>query len=249
MKELKLFLISAISVFLLACTTKAAQLYWFTGAAVKKPTEEIAKMFNETHKDKVVVIAGGTGQVLQQMILSKKGDVYGCMDPKFFKVAYSKGLVVRYKKFLKLTPVFGVSQEAQGKIKNFYDLLKKGVTIAAGNPKTMALGKTYLYILSKLPEKMRKELKRNVKIEAINISQIVNYIKMNTVDAGILFGATARVNHIKYVEIPKKYNKIKTAYLVEMVFDKNKKAKDELYNFILNHLNIYKKYGYRVMGE
>ncbi len=233
----------------LSCGLQAHTLYWFTGAAVKKPTEEIAKLFNKTHKDKVIVIAGGTGQVLQQMILSKKGDIYGCMDEKFFKLAESKGLVVRYRRFLRLTPVFGVAERAIGKIKGFPDLLKNGVKIAAGNPKTMALGKTYLYILSKMPEKEREELKKNVIIEAINISQIVNYIKMNTVDAGLLFGATARVNRIKYISIPGRYNRIKTAYLVEMVFDKNRKIRDELFNFILKHLNIYKKYGYRVIGQ
>ncbi|WP_022669805.1 substrate-binding domain-containing protein [Hippea alviniae] len=234
--------------FLIAKTSALAEtLYWFTGAAVKKPTLEIADMFNKTRKNKVIVIAGGTGQVLQQMILSNKGDVYGCMDPKFFQIAKSKGLVVKYKKFLKLIPVFGVSEKAKDKIHTFYDLFKNDIKIAAGNPKTMALGKTYLFILNRLPENLRERMKQNVKIEAVNISQIINYIKMGIVDAGILFRATAKVNHIKYVNIPSEYNKIKTAYLAEMVFGKNKKAKDELFNFILKHLYVFEKYGYKVI--
>ncbi len=245
----KIVLILFLFLMLLPIKAKAEQLYWFTGAAVKKPTQEIAKLFNKTHKNKVSVIAGGTNQVLQQMILSKKGDIYGCMDSKFFKIAQSKGLIVKYVKFVRLIPVFGVSKDAENKIKVFKDLFKSGVGIAAGNPKTMALGKMYMYILSKLPLNMRRKMKRNVKIEAINISQIVNYIKMGSVDAGLLFKAVAKVNHIQYISIPNRYNHIKTGYLAEMVFGKNEKDKDKLFDFILRHLYIYKKYGYEVIKQ
>ncbi len=244
----KILFAFVFSLFLLN-SAHAYQLYWFTGAAVKKPTQKIADMFNKTHKNKVAVIAGGTGQVLQQMILSKKGDIYGCMDSKFFKMAQKKGLIVKYIKFVRLTPVFGLAKDAENKIHSFKDLLKRGVSIAAGNPKTMALGKTYVYILNRLPKNKRNALKRNVKIEAINISQIVNYIKMGSVDAGLIFDAVAKINRLKYISIPKQYNRIKTGYLAEMIFGKNRKAKDELFRFIENHLNIYEQYGYKVIKQ
>ncbi len=243
----KVIIFAAVSLILFSYSAHSTQLYWFSASAVKKPSQKIAKMFNKTHSDKVVVISGGTGQILQQMILSKKGDIYGCLDPKFFKMAQKKGLVESYIKFIKLVPVFGISKEAEQKIHSFNDIFKKGVRIAAGNPKTMALGKTYLYILNRLPENLRQKLKNNVKIEAINISQIVNYIKMNSVDAGLIFAAVAKINDIKYVSIPKQYNKIKTGYLTEIKFGNNQKAKDKLFNFILKHLNIYKQYGYQIL--
>lgn len=229
--------------------SNAATLYWFCASAVKKPSEKIASMFNKTHKDKVSLITGGTGQILEQMILSNKGDVYACMDSKFFKMAKSKKITSGYIKFLKLTPVFGVSSQAKEKIKGFNDIFKKGVKIAAGNPRTMALGKTYLYILKKLPKKMENNLKKNVEVEAINISQIVNYIKMNSADAGILFKAVAKVNKIKYIRIPEQYNRIKTGYLIKMKFTSNKKLQNELFNFIIKHLDVYEQYGFEVIYQ
>jgi len=243
----KALIIAASYMIFFVYSAHSAQLYWFSAAAVKKPSRKIAELFNKTHNDKVVVIAGGTGQILQQMIISKKGDIYGCLDPKFFKMAQKKGLVRKYVKFIKLIPAFGISKEAEKRIRSFNDIFKKGVRIAAGNPKTMALGKTYLYILNKLPENMRQKLKNNVKIEAINISQIVNYIKMNSVDAGLIFTAVAKINNIKYVSIPAQYNKIKIGYLAEMKFGKNQEAKDRLFYFILKHLNVYKQYGYKIL--
>ncbi len=244
---MRYFFIIIVMSFIFSFNAKARTLYWFSASAVRKSSEKIAALFNKTHKNRVVVIAGGTGQILQQMILSKKGDIYTCLDSKFFKIAQKRGLVLRYLKFIKLTPVFGISKASEKKINTFDDLLKKGVSIAAGNPKTMALGKTYIYILNKLPKEVRQKLRHNVKIEAINISQIVNYIKMNSVDAGLIFASVAKINSIKYISIPARYNHIKTGYLIKMKFGKNAIAKDELFNFIEKHINVYKQYGYEVI--
>ncbi len=244
MKKILFFLV----LFLLPFSSNAGMLYWFSASAVKKPSREIVSMFNAAHKkDKVFLITGGTGQLLERMILSKSGDMYSCMDSKFFHIAQSKGIVKRYIKFLKLTPVFGVSQRSYDKVKIFDDLFKKDIKLAVGNPKTMALGKTYLYILNKLPKNKQAKLKSNVIVKAINISQIVNYIKTDSVDAGLLFKSVANVNHIGFVQIPKQYNHIKTGYLVEMSFAENKKASDKLFEFIKNHLNVFRKYGFEVI--
>ncbi len=228
-----------------AFSASASQLFWFVSAAIEKPSKEIANMFNVAHDDKVIVIPGGTGQVLQKMILSKKGDIYGCIDEKFFKMAQTKGIIKKYVKFIKLTPAFGLASGVG--IKSFDDLMKPGVVIAAGNPKTMALGKTYMHILNRLPKDKREKFEKNVKIQAVNISQIINYINTNSVDAGLIFDAVAKYNDMKYIEIPKQYNQIKIGYLAEIVFGKNLKAKNELFDFIVKHFNIYKQVGFEII--
>ena len=243
----KIFMV--LSLILLFCQFSfSAQLYWFCAAAVKQPSKEIARLFNETHtKDKVVLIPGGTGQVLQQMVLAKKGDIYTCLDEKFFKLAQRKGVVEKFSKVFKLIPVFGLSKKGEEKIKSFGDLFKKGIRVAGGNPETMALGKTYALILKKLPRTLSNRLKENTVVYAINISQIINYLKMSTVDTGIIFRSLAKVNGLKFVEIPRKYNQIKNGYIVEVTYGKNKRLKDELYKFILDHLYVYKEYGFTIV--
>ncbi len=246
MKKFFAFIV-LILLILYSNLSNAYTLYWFCAAAIKKPSKEIAKLYNKAHKNKVLVIFGGTGQILQQMILSKKGDIYSCMDSHFFSQAESNHLVVKYKKFMRLTPVFALSKKGENKIKTFNDLLKPNVSIAGGNPKTMALGKTYTFIIKKLPKKLSLKLKNNTRVFAINISQIVNYLKISAVDAGIVFKSVAKINKLSYIQIPNKYNQIKTGYLLEMVYGKNKKAKEELFNFILDHSYLYKKYGFELL--
>ncbi len=172
----KVFMVFSI-ILLFSQLSFSTQLYWFCAAAVKQPSKEIAKLFNKSHREnKVVLIPGGTGQVLQQMILAKKGDIYTCLDEKFFRQAIKKGVVEKFSKVFELIPVFGLSQKGKGKIKKFWDLFKERMRIAGGNSKTMALGKTYALILKKLPEGLSKKLKKNTVVYAINISQVLNYL-------------------------------------------------------------------------
>jgi len=54
----------------------ADSLLVFAGAASKPPTEDAAKAFEAKTGVKVDVIFGGSGYVLSQMMLGKKGDLY-----------------------------------------------------------------------------------------------------------------------------------------------------------------------------
>jgi molybdate transport system substrate-binding protein len=48
----------------------------FAGAASKPPTEVLAKLFQQTNGVQVRVTFGGSGFILSQMKLTRKGDVY-----------------------------------------------------------------------------------------------------------------------------------------------------------------------------
>jgi len=59
----------------------------------------------------------------------------------------------------------------------------------------MAMGKTfYKKIMPTLKDKDKEKLKKNITIDPVNISQTVNYLKSNTVDAGLLYDSTAKAN-------------------------------------------------------
>ena len=72
--------------FVLSFKGFSCTLYWFTGAGIKKPAKRIAKMFEKTHHCKVAIITGGSGQVLNEMLQTKKA-VYTLVDALFLKKA------------------------------------------------------------------------------------------------------------------------------------------------------------------
>jgi len=244
-----LFIVCAF-IFAFSFKSSAYTLYWFTGAGIKNPAQKIAKMFNKTRVNKVIVISGGSGQVLNEMLETKKGDVYTLVDASFLHRAMKNHIIIAHKRFLKLTPVFALSKAGEKKIKNFYDLFKSGVKMASGNPKAMTLGKVSNYIMDKLPKDISVKMNQNIAVRCLNAFQIIGYVKNSAVDAGIVLDkALIKKFGLSYINIPKQYNMNKYGYLTLISYSKRKGKAKELFNFILKHLDVYKKYGFEVIYE
>ena len=238
--------IFSLFIFLLNQNLSGKEISWYIGAAFIKPADEIAKQFEEKYKNvKVVIISGGSQIIFQKIILSKKGDIFMPGAEYYGELAKKKGVVLYLKDFVIQSPVFGISSEARLKINNFKDLCKKNVKIALGNEKTMALGRIFVKILEKFPGKIRKCIIDNCVIKGTNVLQIANYVKMNIVDAGILFESVAKIFKFKIVKIPAKYNVIDKAPLIILKYSKDLKLAKKFFRFVIENKNIFKKYGFK----
>jgi len=66
----------------------------FAGSASKPATQEIAKMFEKENNVTVDIIFGGSGYVLSQMKLTKRGDLYFPGSSDYMEIAKKQGLVL-----------------------------------------------------------------------------------------------------------------------------------------------------------
>jgi len=245
---MKFFL--SLFVCLFAFNAYAEKIYWYLAASMTKPGKALVQQYNKTHKDKVVLILGGSGQILNKIILSKKGDLYTSANEKYYRKAASENVVFYGEKLLVQTPVFGISKKAASRIKNFEDLLKPGIKIALGNPDTMAIGKTYqMKIEPKMPEKVADKIKSNTIINPTNISQTTNYVLSSSVDAGLMFDSGAKLNKLEYIEIPDKYNTGVTAYISLVKYSKNKESAKSFLEYVRSNSHIFEEYGYNVVMQ
>ena len=237
---------------LLSLTTSilyAEDIYWYVGAGLKEPAKEIISKYNKTHNDEAILILGGSGQLYQKIIMSKKGDLFTPGGEKYYKIALKEGVIYKGEKLLVNTPVFGIAKRASNKINSFKDLLKPGVKIVLGNSKTMELGDAFEKMSKKMPNYMLEALRKNTILEALNQPQIINYIRTSVVDAGILFEADANMYNIKYVKIPRKYSVDVIAYIALIKYSKNKELAQSFLDYIRKNINIFSKYGYNVVME
>ena len=233
-------------ILLINSSAYAYELYWYIGSAFIKPSKKVASIFQKQNRNiKITIISGGSQILLQKIILSKKGDIYLPAAKHYEKIARKKGIVIYSRDFIEQIPVFGISKKASNKIDNIYDLCGKNIKIALGNEKTMALGRIYSKIEEKMPENLSKCILKNCVIKATNVAQIANYIKMNIVDAGILFSSVANVFKFKIINIPQKFNVIDKAPLILLKFSTNKKIAEKFLNFIINNRKIFENYGYK----
>jgi molybdate transport system substrate-binding protein len=228
----------------------AKELYWYLGASMTRPGQEITKLFNKNNPSfSVVLITGGSGQLLSKISAAGKGDLYTPAGLHYVKKTEELGLLKNYSRLIDQTPVFALSAGGQKKIHTWDDLATPGVRIGLGNPATMALGRSYLKIRKKLGPELVAAFEQNMVVKTMNVSQIINYLKTDIIDAGIAFDSTAKANQLHFIKVPQKYNHVETAPLITLTSETNSDNTRLFIQFIYNHLDIFMKHGFQPATE
>ena len=228
----------------------AADLYWYLAASMTKPGKEMVETFNRgDHPFTVILITGGSGQLLSKITAAGKGDLYTPAAMSYVAKAERLGLLKSHRPLIVQTPVFALSANGRQKIHNWSDLTKPGIRIGLGNPRTMALGRSYLQIQEKMGPELTARFTRNKVVEAVNVSQVINYLNADIVDAGIAFDSTARANNLSYIEIPEPYNHQEIAPLIRLKSEANEEDTNLFIDFIRNNIAIFVKHGFRPVEQ
>lgn len=186
------FLIFSL-IFLSFLTTQKAQssskrLLIFAGAASKPATEEAIKAFQEKTGILVDVTFGGSGFVLAQMKLAKKGDLYFPGSSDFMEMAKKEDLVFpeSEKILVYLVPAINVQKGNPKKIYSLKDLAKDDIRVAIANPETVCVGIYAVEIIEKnLSPSEKEKFKKNVVNYTESCEKTANAISLKAVDAVI----------------------------------------------------------------
>jgi len=187
--------------------TKSLQVY--SGAGLRKPMDEIGKLFTEKFGVKVHYSYAGSAQNLSQIELSGKGDVYVPGSLYYYDLAKEKGLVDEKKDVAYHIPVIGVPRGNPANIKSLADLGKKDVRVALADEKSAAIGKLAQKLLEE--NNLKESVARNTVAKAATVNELVVYLTMKQADASIIWEDNAlAAEEIEVIEIPKEKNMIKT---------------------------------------
>ena len=182
------FLIPILLAFVLAGNAQSAsrRILVFAGAASKPATEEGARIFQESFGIPVNVIFGGSGFVLSQMKLTKKGDLYFPGSSDFMEMAKKEHLVFpeSEKILVYLIPAINVQKGNPKKISSLRDLTKDGVRVAIANPEMVCVGTYAVEIVEKNLTPVEKEkFKKNLVNYTESCEKTANVISLKAVDA------------------------------------------------------------------
>jgi len=162
------------------------RLLIFAGAASKPATEEVIKRLGEKTGIPVDVVFGGSGFVLSQMKLAKKGDLYFPGSSDFMEKAKKEGLVSpdSEKIIVYLIPAINVQKGNPKRIHSLKDLTKDGIRIAIANPELVCVGTYAVEIIEKnLNPSEKKAFKRNLVNYTESCEKTANVISLKAVDA------------------------------------------------------------------
>ncbi|GIW23416.1 MAG: hypothetical protein KatS3mg068_2423 [Candidatus Sericytochromatia bacterium] len=158
---LKKFFISLFLIFTFQTYSFANQkLLIFVGAASKLPTEKIISNFEKETGIKVESIFGGSGYILSQMKLSKKGDIYFPGSSDYMDLAIKENLVYpeSQKIVVYLVNAINVQRGNPKNIKTLRDLIKPNIKVAIANPQGVCVGAYAVEIIEKKFFKKRKRV-------------------------------------------------------------------------------------------
>ncbi len=229
----------------------------YAGAASKPPTEEAAKLFEEKTGVKVDLVFGGSGTVLSQMSLNKKGDLYFPGSSDFMEKAKQKGLVYpeTESKIVYLVNAINVQKGNPKNIHSLKDLLKPGIKVAIANPETVCVG---LYATEIIDKSLTQEEKQAFKKNLINYTESCDKtaaaISLKTVDAVIGWSVFQNWDPKNIETIPLQKNEIQRIAYIPIAISKyteNKEAAQKFIDFLNSEEGkaVFNKYHYFITPE
>lgn len=224
----------------------------FAGAASKPPTEEAAKAFQKKTDVKVDLVFGGSGYVLSQMILAKKGDIYFPGSSDYMELAKKKDVVFpeteRYVVYL--VPAINVQKGNPKNIKSLKDLTKPGLKVAIANPEGVCVGAYAVEIIEKnLSEEEKAQFKKNLINYTESCEKTATAISLKAADAVIGWRVFHYWDPERIETIPLKKSEIIHIGYIPIAISKytqNRELAQSFIDFLLSVEGkaIYRKYNY-----
>lgn len=185
-------------------TTEEQSLFIYCGAGLKKPMEKIAKLYEEENGVKIEYTYAGSAQLISQLELSGKGDLFIIGSETVYKKAIEKGLAGEYELVAHHTPVIGVQKGNPLGIEKLSDLANEGVKVILGDKEANAIGKSADQIIK---NNGLEDILNNVIATPSTINEIFTALNAKECDAAIITKDSAfGKENVEIIEIPEDQN-------------------------------------------
>ncbi len=179
-------------------------LLLYCAAGTKPPVLELAKQFEAEYGVKIQIQYGGSGTLLSNIEISRKGDLYIAADHSYIEIAEQKGLIAETLPLARQRPVIAVAKGNPKKIQSLEDLLRPDLRIALGNPEAASIGRQTKKLLEQAGvwAAIKKQVERTGVFKP-TVPEVANDIKLGAVDAGIIWDATtAQYPELEAIHLP-----------------------------------------------
>jgi molybdate transport system substrate-binding protein len=248
-------LMAGLVVLLANLPAKAAPekttLVLFVGSATKPPMLEARSQFEKSHPDIALeMMFGGSGTLLNQMVLEKTGDIYvPGSDDYMDRAEKQKAVIPGTRKIVAyLVPVMLVARGNPKQIRSLKDLARPRVKVGLARAGAVCLGDVADQVLRSAG--IESQVKKNVITYAGSCEQTEQLIELGEVDAIIgwdSFKAWAPTK-LDVVRIPGKYLRVRNVPAAVAAYSKHRAEGQELIKFLTSKQGkaIFAKHGYSV---
>ena len=174
---------AAIIILCGAVSADPVHLLVYSGAGLKKPMEEIKTAYESNHDVAIEYVYAGSAQLLAQIQLSGKGDVFIVGSEEVYKDAQIKKLAGTPELVAHHTPCIAVQKGNPKHILSLEDMAKPGITVILGDPKANAIGLSAQKIIEK---NKLSGITANTVAETATVNELVLQLAMGQADAAIV---------------------------------------------------------------
>jgi molybdate transport system substrate-binding protein len=242
-----------VIIFLVVLTGKAGatgkRITAFCGSASKPALEEAAKVFEERTGIKVDLHFSGSGTMLSQLKMSRRGDLYVPGTPDYMLKAIEERVVdpETVKIIAYLVLAIDVQHGNPKKIHTLSDLAKQGIKVGIGNPEAVCVG---LYAIELLERHgLLKKVQKNIVTHAPSCSATASLLVMKKVDAIIGWRVFSKWNPDKIEAVLLKPHEVpRLAYIPVAIsyYSQDRESAQKFIDFLTSPegQKIFAKWGY-----
>jgi molybdate transport system substrate-binding protein len=223
----------------------------FVGSASMPATKEAAVVFEKETGIHVELHFGGSGSMLSQMILSRRGDIYFPGSHDYMAKAIERKAVGTnsVRRIAYLIPAINVPRSNPKSIEGLDDLGRPGVRLAIANPHSVCVGLYAVEILEK--SGLKERIKPNIKAYVESCSRTAHIVALKNVDAVIGWRVFERWNPKRILTIPlkpKEIPRIASIPIALSAFSHNPQDAQRFIHFLESDAgrDILRKWGYVV---
>ncbi len=169
----------------------AKSLLVYCAAGMKNPVAEIAREYERQYGVKVELQFGGSGTLLGNLRVAKKGDLYLAADTTYIDRARELGLLAETIPVAYLRPVIAVRKGNPEGITGVESLLDAKIKVALGSPGAASIGRQTKNLMERLGHwEALAAAARARGVFKPTVNEVANDVKIGTVHAAIVWDAT-----------------------------------------------------------
>ena len=157
----------------------------FVGSASKPATEEAALLFEQQTGAKVMLHFGGSGQMLSQIKLARRGDIYFPGSSDYMELAKREGLALADSehRVVYLVPAINVPKGNPKNIGSMADLSRPDVRVGIARPDAVCVGLYAVEVLAKAG--LEEQVRPRIVTQAESCEKTAQLVALGSVDAVI----------------------------------------------------------------
>ena len=184
-----------------AGTTPRDHLLLYCAAGIRDPIQSIIADYAKECGVTVDVQYGGSGTLLSNLEVARRGDLYLAADAKHMEQASTRGLVHETIPLARQHLVLAVKRGNPAGVHSLADLVRPGLRVAYANPEVASAGKAIRAVLEKA--NLWEQAHAQAAVFKPTVNDVVNDVVLGAVDVGVVWDPlVANQPQLEAVKIP-----------------------------------------------